>query len=187
MPGCFLRIALGFVVALAASGCIVGGQADRPVSADQLEALAASPGSPLYFAGRSFAGLPLTYAERQGNGALFVYGTCEVEDPDGFFGLEGGSCGVPMEIQIRPFRQADWRVGLVQFCHQRPSLRGVPMVRHDGLVLFTSTVIVKVYGRSPAEERRLAKTLRSLDGSVPPDVDLPPPAFDTATVLAACS
>ncbi|MGI8606772.1 MAG: hypothetical protein ACR2L0_06420 [Gaiellaceae bacterium] len=188
MPGCFLRIALGLALALGAFGCAFGGQEDRPVEAEQLEELLNAPGVPLYFAGRSFAGLPLTHAERNGQTrALFVYGTCDVEDPDGFLGPEGGSCGRPSEVQIFPLRVDDWRPGVVVECHRRPSLRGVPTVRHDGLVLFTSTIGVKIYGRSPSEERRVARALRALDGSVPPEADLPPPAFDVETILSPCS
>jgi hypothetical protein len=164
------------------------GQPDRPVDAGQLEELAAAPGPPLYFAGRSFAGLPLTHAEREVEGrALFVYGTCEVEDPDGIFGPEGGSCTPPVEVQVFPFRPEDWRPGVAQGCYRRPSLRGVATVRHDGLVLFTASIAVKIYARSPAEARRVARALRALDGSVPPDVDLPPPAFDAETALSGCS
>jgi len=130
----------------------------------------------------------LTHAERDVEGrAFFVYGSCNVKDPDGFFGPEGGSCSPPIQIQIFRFHAEDWRLGVVQGCFRRPSLRGVATVRHDGLVLFTSTIGVKIYARSPAEGRSVARALRVLDGSVTPEVDLPPPAFDVETVLSPCS
>ena len=188
MPGYILRIALGLVAALGTSGCALLGQKDEPVTAGQLEELVNAPGPPLYFAGRTFAGLPLTHAERDvEDHALFVYGSCDVQDPDGFFGPEGGSCSSPIQIQIFSIRPEDWRAGFVQGCHRRPSVRGVPTVRHDGLVVFTSSIGVKIYARSPAEDRSVARALRAVDGSVPPEADLPPPAFDVETVLAACS
>ena len=188
MPGCILRIALGLTLALGASGCVLLGQSDPPVGAGQLEELVNAPGPPLFFAGPTFAGLPLTHAEREVEGrALFVYGSCDVEDPDGFFGPEGGSCSPPIQIQVFRFNPKDWRPGVVQGCYRRAPLRGVATVRHDGLVLFTSNIGVKIYARSPAEDRRVARSLRALDGTVPPDVDLPSPAFDVETVLSACS
>jgi hypothetical protein len=76
---------------------------------------------------------------------------------------------------------------VVQGCYRRPSLRGVATVRHDGLVLFTSKIGVKIYSRSPAEERRVAPSLRALDGTVPPEMDLPSSAFDVETLLSPCS
>lgn len=122
MPGCILRIALGLALALGASGCVFGGQGNRPVDAEQLDELIDTPGPPLYFAGRSFAGLPLTHAEREvEDRALFVYGTCEVEDPDGFFGPEGGSCSPPIQIQIFPIHPEDWRPGVALPARCAPS------------------------------------------------------------------
>lgn len=142
-------------------------------------------GASVYYTGRSFAGLALTHAESQAAGrALFVYGTCEIDDPDGFFGPEGGSCVPPVQIQVFPFDPTQWAIAAR--CYRRPPLRGVPTVRHDGLVLFTARTVVKIYARSPAEERRVARALRSLDGRVDMGTDLPPPAFDVERALARC-
>lgn len=143
------------------------------------------PGPRLYYAGRSFAELALTHAESEGGGrALFVYGSCEIDDPDGILGPEGGSCSPPVQIQVFPFDPDQWR--LAAGCFRRPPLRGVPTVRHDGLVLFTARTVVKIYARGPAEDRRVAQALRSLDGSVGQGVSLPPPAFHAETALTAC-
>jgi hypothetical protein len=173
---------LTLVFALTAHGC---GSEDAPVTDAELERLARASGPRLYYAGRSFADLPLTHAESaEGGRALFVYGTCEVEDPDGILGPEGGSCSPPIQIQVFPFDPQQW--GLAAGCFRRPTLRGVPTVRHDGLVLFTARTVVKIYARGPAEDRSVAEALRSLDGSVGTGATLPPPTFDAETALAAC-
>jgi len=78
--------------------------------------------------------------------ALFVYGTCEVEDPDGFFG---------------------------------PESRLVLPANSDPDLSYPS--------RGLAPWSGVARALRALDGSVPAEADLPPPAFDVETVLSACS
>lgn len=177
-----LQIALLLALASGVSGCASD---DRPVDDATLERLADASGPASYYAGRSFAGLPLTHAESAGAGrAFFVYGSCEIDDPDGFFGPEGGSCSPPVQIQVFRFDANQWR--LAAGCYSRPSLRGVPTVRHDGLVLFTARTVVKIYARSPAEERRVARELRSLDGRVQTGADLPPPAFDVESALARC-
>jgi hypothetical protein len=66
------------------------------------------------------------------------------------------------------------------------SPRGVPTVRHDGLVLFTARTVVKIYARGPVEDGRVAGALRSLHGSIGPRESLPPPDFDVDTALVRC-
>ena len=134
---------------------------------------------PFYFAGREFAGLPLTAAvhEEWHDGGLFAYGTCTI--PAG----QDGGCAPPVQIQIFRFKAGQWR--LATGCHRRPSLLGVPTVRHDGLVLVTKRAVVKIYARSPREDRRVALSLRDLDR---PDraIDwLPAPAPATRELLAS--
>jgi hypothetical protein len=107
----------------------------------------------VYYAGRTFAGLPLTDVEVEGPGrALIAYGTCRIALP------ADGGCSVPVQIQHFPFKPSDWRLAIG--CHRRPSLLGVPTVRHDGLVLFTDGQVVKIYSRSAAKDRRVALALR---------------------------
>ena len=123
----------------------------------------------MYFAGPSVFGLPLTRAngwssdDRQ---AFFAYGTCEL--PEG----EGG-CAVPVEIQHFRFDVAQWR--LADGCFRHPPLRGVPTATHDGLVLFTESIVVKVYARTAAEERRVVGELRGLNTEVAKTEPLPAP------------
>jgi hypothetical protein len=176
-----LQLVLVLVLSGGALGCSSG---DAPVADAELERLASSRPS-LYYAGRSFAGLALTHAESGGGGrGLFVYGSCEIDDPDGILGPEGGSCSPPVQIQVFPFDPQQW--SLAARCYRRSPLRGVPTVRHDGLVLFTARTVVKIYARSAAEDGRVAQALRSLNGSVGPRESLPPPDFDVDTALARC-
>jgi len=108
---------------------------------------------PIYYVGRSFAGLALTDVELQGpNEALIAYGTCRIALP------ADGGCTPPVQIEHFPFGSRDWDVAVN--CHRRPSLLGVPTVRHDGLVLFTGNRVVKIYARSPEEDRQVALALR---------------------------
>jgi hypothetical protein len=176
------QLALVFVLSLSALGC---GSEDDAVTDAELERLARASGPPLYYAGRSFAGLQLTHAESGGGGrALFVYGSCEIGDPDGILGPEGGSCSPPIQIQVFPFDPQQW--SLAAGCYRRSPQRGVPTVRHDGLVLFTARTVVKIYARGPVEDGRVARALRSLDGSIGPRESLPPPDFDVDTALVRC-
>ena len=114
----------------------------------------------LYYAGLSFAGLPLTHVD---DGGLFVYGDCTPKSDQG--------CAPPIEIQHFSFRPRDW--ALAMGCHRLASLRGVPTVRHDGLVLVTRGTFVKIYARDAAEDRRIALALRPVRGPNPER--LPPP------------
>ncbi|MDQ2910327.1 MAG: hypothetical protein M3R39_04830 [Actinomycetota bacterium] len=158
---------LGFV--LLASSC--GSRGDivptvKDVDANLARARAVAV--PLYYAGRSFAGLPLTHVELEGPGrAFFVYGTCVIPA-----GQTEGGCAPPVQIQLFPFDPGQWRRAVA--CHRRRSLLGVPTARHDGLVLFTGRTVVKIYARSHAEDRRVALTLRRV-GDDKPLRRLPPP------------
>ena len=127
-------------------------------------------GFPIYYAGRSFAGLPLTDVELDLPGrALIAYGTCRIPLP------ADGGCSVPVQIQHFPFNPSGWG-GAVVNCYRQPSLLGVPTVRHDGLVLFTEGRIVKIYARSAVEERRVAHALRRVsDGRLVRRLPAPEP------------
>lgn len=106
------------VFAFGLPGC--SGEA-KPVGDEELALVENATGTAAYYAGRSFAGLELTHAESPGAGrALFVYGSCEIDDPDGFFGPEGGSCAPPVQIQVFRFDPHQW--ALAVGCHRHPSL-----------------------------------------------------------------
>ena len=145
----------GLVLALLTSSCSDRGYVAVPRGQDVDGGLAKARESafPIYYLGRSFAGLPLTdvVLDRQGR-ALIAYGTCRIALP------ADGGCPVPIQIQHFPFKFGDWRLAVN--CYRRPELLGVPTVRHDGLVLFTGTRVVKIYARDATEDRRVAMALR---------------------------
>ena len=169
----------GFVltlVALLASGCLGGdGRVPNGENVDEdLERARALP-TRFDYAGRSVGGLELTAVSLSGPGrATFIYGTCEL--PEG----EGG-CSPPIQVQQFPFSTAAWRRAVG--CRTLEPIRGVPAARHDGLVLFTGRRIVKVYARSPAEEREVARALRPIAGGSATE-PLPPPADDVRALVA---
>ncbi len=170
-----MRPALALLCVLLLTACGSG----SGVSDADLAALRELGHGPLYWAGRSFAGLPLAHARSGEAGeASFLYGDC---NPRGGFLSEGG-CAPPVQVLQRPFVPRDWSRAYA--CRRLPEIRGVPTARHDGLVLFTGRVVVKVYGRSPAEEREVANALRTLDGSR--SLPEPPPGV-LAAVERACS
>ena len=167
-----LRLSALLLAALVAAGCSAGSNVvpRERVSADEVRSLREEKGLPMYFAARSVFGLPLTGANgwsSEGGGAFFAYGTCEL--PEG----EGG-CAVPIQIQHFRFDPAQWK--LADGCFRRPSLRGVLTARHDGLVLFTESIVVKVYARDSAEERRVVAELRGLNTALSKGEPLPRPA-----------
>jgi hypothetical protein len=158
-----MRILALVALVLLASGCDSRDYVTVPRGEDIEGGLAKARSSsfPIYYAGRSFAGLPLTDVELQGpDRALIAYGTCRIALP-----AEGG-CSVPVQIQHFPFNPNNWR-GAVVNCYRKPSLLGVPTVRHDGLVLFTEGHIVKIYARSAAEDRQVALALRRVSDDKP--------------------
>jgi hypothetical protein len=147
---------------------MLAGCGSSRVGRDDLEQLPAD----LYYAGLTFAGLPLTHAEA---GGLFVYGSCTPKSDEG--------CAPPIEIQQFPFRPADWQRAM--FCRRLGSLRGVPMVRHDGLILLTRRTVLKIYARDAAEDRRVALALRPIRGQPGRQLPPPPPAI-TRLVARVC-
>jgi hypothetical protein len=117
---------------LVAGGCGSRGYVTVPRGEDVEGGLSKARASrfPIYYAGRTFAGLPLTDVEVEGpDRTLIAYGKCRIALP------ADGGCSVPVQIQHFPFKSGDWRLAVN--CHRRPSLLGVPTVRHDGPVLFT--------------------------------------------------
>lgn len=113
----------------------------------------------LYWLGESYDGLPLTEASAEtevgARRALFVYGECDGESE----GVDGFQCTkAQLQIQHFPFEAVGWK--LASGCRTLPSLRGVPTLRHDGLVLVTRDGIVKIYGRRKSEDGRIARALK---------------------------
>ena len=138
----------------------------------------------LYWLGESYDGLPLTEvwaADRPGSGrAHLIYGECDGESE----GIDDFHCTKPqIQIQHFPFDAVGWRIA--SGCRTLPTLRGVPTLRHDGLVLVTGDGIVKIYGRRKSEDDRIARALRPLRR--PNAAHFPAPsAAQRRTVARAC-
>ena len=167
------------VVAFAAgtAGCLA---ANQPLEVDEeaLAELRRTKGEPIYWAGRSFEGYPLTAVDRVGDDVMLVYGDCEIEE-QGWF--QDGGCAVPVEIQHRPIERnnpnvyrrmngAPWGCGA--------PIRGAPTSRGDGINLYTGGWELTLYATSRRQTVRLAEALRPLNGPGGPGDPLPPPALD---------
>ena len=164
-------IVLVIALALAALTVVAARALDEPPLHDEIAAARGFEGFPLYWVGEQFEDWDLKAVELPRFGfATLVYGDCEVEDPDGIFGPEGGSCTPPLQIQIAPLcfhldvvaRAPIWK---------RRSVRGAPVGSSDSApVLFTRGAQVKVYrgqGSDAGLAMRALRALRSLN-AVPP-------------------
>jgi hypothetical protein len=122
---------------------------------------------PLYWVGERFEKWDLVHIDVAPRGiTTFIYGTCKVDDPDGFFGPEGGSCSPPLAIQIQPLcahldvvaRAPVWK---------RRGIRGAPVGTIDSApVMFTRGTQVKVYrgqGTDRGLPMRALRALRSIN------------------------
>jgi hypothetical protein len=175
-----VRVVILTLLATSLAGCSTTGvtpPAQRDV--DQHLAKMRKAEQPFYFAGREFEGLPLTAAayEYWHDGGFFAYGTCTI--PPG----QDGGCAPPIEIQIFRFDAGQWKLAVG--CHRKPSLLGVPTVRHDGLVLVSEGALVKIYARNAARDRRVALALRSVDDPARPIHRLPPPSRKVRAALSS--
>jgi hypothetical protein len=152
-------------VMLGASGCGEGDVFDTN-SADTTSARAFRA-YPLYWVGERFEKWDLVHVDVAPTGfTTFIYGNCEIDDPDGFFGPEGGSCAPPLDIQIQPLcahlavvaRAPLWK-------HRR--IRSAPVGTIDSApVMFTRGAQVKIYrgqGTDPGLPMRALRALRSIN------------------------
>jgi hypothetical protein len=160
------------------AGCAYG---EEHASQDDAVRAQEDAGVRLYWAGESFEGFPFTTAEVYGRGrALFVYGECDGESE----GIDGFHCTKPqLQVQFLPFDAVGWKIA--SGCRTVASIRSVPTLHHGGLVLVTKDGIVKTFGQSAAQSRRLALALRGLTGSS--GDALPSPTDEQRRVVAeAC-
>lgn len=162
------------VVVLLVSG---GGDAPAPDAAD-VRALQGQVAFPLYWAGESVAGLPLTGVHRDGRQVNVSYGDCVPA------GGEGG-CTLPVTIQTTSICD---RNPLILDVRPRESrrVRGV-MAREyteGDLSLETGTSNVTVFTRAEYREQVLAalRPAREPAGG-DPDADLPAARYPHAYVL----
>jgi len=175
-PGVALLLVLVFV--LGRSGPAAAGGA-LPRSSLSLEQARAFDEFPLFSAGDSVDGQPLTAVLRRddrANFVSFVYGDCEAEGDAG--------CAPPAEVQVWPACRRN--LGLYDGAAVRPGpvpepvrVRGVPGAFFDGgtrLELETGRSLVVVFARSREQALRIAAELEAVDGSVSAGSPLPSPA-----------
>ena len=172
---------LTLVLAVALVGCQsdearLSGEAH--LSRDDAERAQNEAGVRIYWLGESFEGLPLTRADVDGpRRAALTYGECDGESE----GFDSFRCtGPQIQIQHFPFTAVGWRIA--SGCRTLPTVRGVPTLRHDGLVLVTGDGIVKVYARNAAQDLRVARSVTPINDPVS---RLPPPTPRQRRIVAA--
>jgi hypothetical protein len=149
---------------------------------------------PVYWLGERFEDWPLVHVSAgQSDYVLLVYGRCDIEDPDGILGPEGGSCSPPLQLQIQPLCAHIEAVARSRKWKQR-RIRGAPVGAFDGApVLFTNRVQVKVYrgqGSDPDAPLRALRALRSLNEVAPvlgPEDPIPAPPAGMLEQTRPCS
>ena len=168
-----------FVASLAIQSC-----EDERASEQDARRAQEQAGVQLYWLGESYDGLPLSEvwaADQPGAGrAHFIYGECDGESE----GIDDFHCTKPqIQIQHFPFEAKSWK--RASGCRTLPTLRGVPTLRHDGLVLVTAGGIVKIYGRRAREDDEIARALMPL-GKRRASRLPPPSATQRELVAQAC-
>ncbi len=157
------RTVLSLVLVTLLAGCWGVGTRTVGDGDPGLAAARAFERHPLYWVGERFETWELERIDVSNPQLVtFSYGTCEIEDPDGPFGSEGGTCTIPLQIQIQPLcahlrsvaRAPIWR---------RRQVRGAPVGTIDSApVLFTNRVQIKVYGGQGADPGLPMRALRAL-------------------------
>jgi len=169
---------LALAAMLAGSGAVEGGGSSGGefdlADARRFEAF------PLYDAGARVEGQPLVAVSRRDDVAeyvSFVYGDCVAADDAG--------CAPPVEIQVWPACVRN--LGLYERVEagaeaeraEPETVRGVRAATFEGgtrLELETGRSTVVVFAETRGAARRVARELRSLDGSVRANEPLPRPA-----------
>jgi hypothetical protein len=149
---------------------------------------------PVYWLGERFEQWELAHVDvTNPNFVQLVYGTCEVNDPDGILGPEGGSCSPPLQLQISPLCAHLPEVARAPIWKRR-AVRGAPVGTIDSApVLFTRGAQVKVYrgqGSDAGLPMRALRALRSLN-KVEPVIDargpIPPPPTGVLAGTRPCT
>ena len=184
VPGLLCAMALALV--LAASGCATGHP--RALSAAELVTVRTFPFFKLYWAGRVFAGHPVTAVDglrgyNNSSGDTIQYGDCA----PGSGLLHTGSCRPDLEIVTVIYRlHCNRSLG-----RQRNILiRGVPATVFDGgrsIEVYTGRVAVDVYADTPAHALAAAQALRPVNAPGSVRGPLPPPAYHPGLIDPAPS
>ena len=163
------------IIALLTSG---GSEPQPPPDAATVRAAQEAADFPLYWAGESVAGLPLTGVSRDGGQVSIQYGTCTPS------GGEGG-CTLPVTIQTTSICE---RNPLILDLRPRSNsrVRGVPARDYgDYLSLEIGTSNVTLFTR-PEHRQPVLAALQPAPATTPapaPGADLPAPRYPRAYVL----
>jgi hypothetical protein len=171
------RLAVAGVILILASGCWLDGDSDSNLTLEEVRAL---PGPAPYFAGAEIAGLPLTAIDRDTVWPLtFIYGDC---DPVG----DDGGCSPPLQVQIRPIDSRP--PGIIQQRACSPvEIRGAPGAFYGpDLDLYVGDFTISIFAHTRELVVGAAEALRTVDEEAVAG-DLPAPAIDADTALAACA
>lgn len=193
-PGHAIRVLIVPVVIIAIIGTVAfAGAAQQaaklPFNSDHSdfdpESVKTFSAFPLYYAGDSFDGLPLTAITRRlqttrlepepgrANFVGFLYGDCEP--------VSDGGCPLPLEIQVWPACErtlASYTMGGQPMAHDRTTLRGVPAAIFDNggrLELYTGRVTVVIFGMSKEQMERATDALVPVNFDAETADDLPMP------------
>jgi hypothetical protein len=176
-----LALGLPAVLAAVAGGLVLArpGPADdgdpRARPSFSLEDARAFDDFPLFYAGPSADGLPLTAVLRRDDTARFVsfvYGDCEASGD--------AACAPPAEIQVWPSCARSLALYDVASGSPAPEwveargVRGALFDRGTRLELETGRSLVVVFAGSRGRVLRIAAELRAVDGSVDAGAPLPP-------------
>lgn len=144
---------------------------------------------PIYYAGNSVSGYPLTGVLHDSHPAeviSFVYGDCTPpRDSEGHY---DGGCALPVEVQVWPacYRNPGLYSGPSSPTPDETTVRGVPAAFYEGgnrLEIQTGTSTVVIFANSPAT---VADALRGVNNNVPTGADLPAPAAAAMTGDLKC-
>ncbi len=141
---------LAACIAVLAAGCVAFDGGTPAVDEGELTAIEKTRGHPIYWAGRSIEGYPLTHAEALGSGKyLFIYGDCEIDD-QGWF--DDGGCTPPVDIQQYPIRARHPGMFDVDVGCRRLVVRRVPaaIFQSSGgaLEIYTGASVVVIFGET---------------------------------------
>lgn len=145
---------------------------DRPIAHNTLESLVVAP-FPVYWLGRSFAGLQLTEASRDPSGAISVqYGDCRQGGQ--------GTCVPPLRVVTSPdnsFTPASTAA------HSELTVRGIAALSAQqgrALVLATGTVVVDVFATQSKLATAAAQALAPINRAGYPGQALAPALPESA-------
>jgi hypothetical protein len=134
-----IRVVTVVVLGMLAASCSSESKSMAQADVERLLESYAASATPAYFLGDGYAGLPITWVERDEGVTLIVYGTCKSApsfEP---------SCSPPLQVQTRAFTADYW--SNVEGCNRLADIRGVPALDWGGgTALVLDGLLVQVFG-----------------------------------------